>query len=413
MPSKANPNVLDVLLDRGFVKDVSNLDGLRETLRNPTVVYYGCDATARSFHVGNQVGMMTLAWLQRFGHRPIALMGGGTTMVGDPSGRSAERPIMSRDDIAANAERLKPQFARFIDFGAGAMMLDNSEWLLLLKLIDFLRDVGSKFTVNHMLAHETYRVRLEQGGLSFLEFSYQLLQAYDYLYQYRNYDCRFQVGGSDQWANILAGVDLVRRAEGVEVFGLVWPLITTSSGAKMGKTATGAVWLDPNLLSPYEYYQFWINTDDADVGRFLALFTFLPMEDVQRLGGLEGAELRVAKEELAMEVTTIVHGAEAAEKARAASRALFDGQGEPEDVPTATLSRERLGDGLPVTDLVYEVGLRSSKRDVRRLIEDGGLSVDGARVESVEHAIRPDDFANGSSILLKAGKKNFLRVVLN
>jgi tyrosyl-tRNA synthetase len=356
--------------------------------------------------------MMTLAWLQKYGHRPIALMGGGTTMVGDPSGRTSERPIMTREAIAANAERLRPQFARFVDFDQGAMMLDNSDWLLGLDLIDFLRDVGSKFTINHMLAHETYKVRLEQGGLSFLELSYQLLQAYDFLHLFRTCECAFQVGGSDQWANILAGVDLIRRSERTEAFGLVWPLITTSSGAKMGKTADGAVWLDPDLLSPYEYYQFWINTEDADVERFLALFTFLPMEDVKRLGAFEGADLREAKEKLAFEVTTIVHGPEAAEQARAASRALFGGRGSLEAAPSTSISRSRLEGGINVADLVTETGLFPSKREARRQIAEGGLSLNGARIDSSDRLVGVSDLDGNAGLLLRAGKKKYLRVFL-
>lgn len=404
--------VLDVLVERGFVKDVSNLDGLRDLLQAPATVYYGCDATAVSFHVGNQVGMMTMAWLQRYGHHPIALMGGGTTMVGDPSGRTAERPIMSQEAIAANAARLRMQFGGFIDFDRGATLLDNSAWLLDLNLVDFLRDVGSKFTVNHMLAHETYRVRLEQGGLSFLEFSYQLLQAYDFLHLFRTSYCRFQIGGSDQWANILAGVDLIRRSEASEAFALVWPLVTTSSGAKMGKTAAGAVWLDPDLLSPYEYYQFWMNTDDADVERFLALFTFLPMPEVRRLGSRQGADLRDSKEVLAYEATSIVHGVEQAESARQTSHALFAGEGSVESAPGVELKRSVLEGGLKVIDLTTEAGLCPSKREAMRQIKAGGLSVNGNRIESPDTTLTLADANQEGVLLLRSGKKKYLLVRL-
>lgn len=403
-------NVLDVLVERGFVKDVSDMDGLRRLLETPAVVYYGCDATATSFHVGNQVGMMTLAWLQRYGHTPIVLMGGGTTMVGDPSDKMAQRPIMSQEAIAANVERLRPQFSRFVDFSAGALMLDNSSWLLPLKLIDFLREIGSRFSVNRMLSHETYRSRLEHGGLTFLEFTYQLLQAYDFLHLYRSEGCRIQVGGSDQWGNIVAGVDLIRRSEGVEAFGLVWPLITTSGGAKMGKTASGAVWLDPSLLSPYDYYQFWINTEDADVERFLALFTFLPMEEIKRIGSLEGADLRRAKEILAFEATSIVHGEQAAREAQAASRALFSIGEVPDGAPTVEYDRDRLMQGIGVLDFVTEVGLIESKREARRIIEQGGLTLNGSPVQSPDRALGPADLNGGDSLLLRVGKKRYLRV---
>jgi tyrosyl-tRNA synthetase len=290
------------------------------------------------------------------------------------------------------------------------MILDNSEWLLPLNLVEFLRDVGSKFTVNHMLAHETYRVRLEQGGLSFLEFSYQLLQAYDFLHLFRHHDCDFQVGGSDQWANILAGVDLIRRTDQKEAFALVWPLITTSSGAKMGKTAAGAVWLNHELLPVYDYYQFWINTEDADVERFLALFTFLPMHDIKRLAALPGAEIREAKEVLAFEATTIVHGREAAEEARRTSHALFGGDGSIVSAPSANFPRERFESGIGVVDLAHEVGLFASRREARRKIDEGGLTVNGRRVANQE-MIRLEDLATDQSLLLRAGKKHYLRVL--
>jgi len=411
-PDSSSANVLDVLTERGFVKDVTNVDELRRLLETPTVVYWGCDATATSFHVGNQVGMMAMAWLQKFGHRPIILMGGGTTMVGDPSGKSSERPIMSREQILANEERLRPQFERFVSFADGALMLDNSDWLLGLNLIEFLRDVGSRVTVNHMLGHETYRTRLEQGGLSFLEFSYQLLQAFDFLHLFREYSCRLQVGGSDQWANILAGVDLVRRAESAETFALVWPLLTTSGGAKMGKSVSGAVWLDGSLLSPYEYYQFWINVDDADVERFLAIFTFISMNEVRQLGSLTGERLREAKERLALEATTVVHGVEAAAEARRTSQALFRGEGgAAAAVPTSEFSRGRLEDGVTIADLAVEVGLCTSKRDASRRIAEGGLYLNDAAVGSFDRLVTVADLDSNAGLMLRSGKKRYLRVV--
>jgi tyrosyl-tRNA synthetase len=398
-----NRNVLDVLYERGFVKDISSEENLRRLLDQPTSVYFGCDATASSFHVGNQVGMMALAWFQRCGHRPIIVMGGGTTMVGDPSGRSSERPMLSPSEIDTNVRRLRRQFARFVDFDRGASQVDNADWLVALNLVEFLRDVGSKFSVNQMLAHETYKVRLDAGGLTMLELSYQLLQAYDFLHLYRTDGCRLQIGGSDQWANILAGVDLIRKSESAQAFALVWPLITTSSGAKMGKTAARAVWMDREQLSPYEYYQFWINTEDADVERFLALFTFLPMHEVQRLASLQGADLRSAKETLAFEVTAIVHGQDEAERARAASRVLF-GTVNAEPEPTHALPAERFAMGLGLIDLVVEIGLISSKREARRLLEQGGLSLNGQTISS-DRPVTSEDLSGKGRLTIRAGKK--------
>lgn len=414
--SARSANVLDVLCERGFVKQTSDdperLE-LRRLLENPTVVYYGCDATAESFHIGNQVGMMMLAWLQRYGHVPIALLGGGTTMVGDPTGRDSMRPIMTREDIVENGVRLRLQFERFIDFESGAVFLDNSAWLLKLNLIEFLRDVGTKFTVNDMLKQDAYRDRLDQkGGLSFLEFSYQLLQGYDFLHLFRGYGCRLQIGGSDQWANILAGHDLIKRAEGEDAFALTWPLITTASGEKMGKSKrTGSVWLDSAKLSPYDYYQFWINTDDANVEQFLAMFTFLPMDEVRSLAGASGADLRRAKERLALEVTTIVHGAAAAEAARQTSAALFRGGGSLDSAPTVEIQASRLDSELSIVDLITDVGLVPSKREATRRIQGGGIYFNGERVTSTDQVVDRSDLSDNREVLLRSGKKQHLRVV--
>ncbi len=404
-------NVLDILEERGFVKDASDLEGLRRALERPIAVYCGYDATAESLHVGNQMGLMALAWLQRFGHRPIALMGGGTTMVGDPSGKSAERPMLTREAIEENVARLKPQLEPFVRFDQGGLLLNNADWLLDLRLVPFLRDIGSRFTINHMLAHETYRMRLEQGGLSFLEFSYQLLQGYDFLHLFRTQECLLQLGGSDQWANILAGVDLIRRMEGVQAFALVTPLLTTAGGQKMGKSEQGAVWLNPQLLSPYEYFQFWMNVEDADVERFLAIYTFLPMEKVRELGALKDADVRQAKEILAVEVTAIVHGRAEAETALATSRALFSGEGEAADAPTTDISKDAVGGGLNAVDLLTEMGLVSSRREARRLIDQGGLSIGGKPVASPDESLVPAYIQPDSeSALLRVGKKRYRRV---
>jgi tyrosyl-tRNA synthetase len=403
-------NVLDVLYERGFVKDVSDEEGLRRVLVRPTTVYCGYDPTGTSLHVGNLISMMMLAWMQRYGHRPIVVLGGGTAMVGDPSGRFEERPILTSEQIQRNLEALRPQFERVIKFDAGALLLNNADWLLPLNLIEFLRDIGSRFSVNQMLSHETYRTRLERGGLSFLEFSYQLLQAYDFLHLYRQYGCVLQIGASDQWANILAGVDLIRRIERAEAFALVSELLTMAGGRKMSKSEGAAIWLSPELTSPYEYYQFWINVDDRDVERFLALFTFLPMDEVRRLASLEGAALRQAKEVLAFEATAIIHGVAAAEQARAASRALFTGEGPLEVAPTVEVSRAQLERGVRVADLLAEIGLVASKREARRVIEQGGVSVNGIRVTAADQLVTLAQLGEDSALLIRVGKKLRQRV---
>ncbi len=375
------------------------------------MVYAGYDATAPSLTIGNQVTLMMLAWLQRCGHSPIALLGGGTTMVGDPSGRTKERPILRPEDISANLDRLRPQVSRFINFGSGALLLDNSDWLLPLSLIDFLRDIGSKFNVHQMLGFETYRTRLEHG-LTFLEFSYQLLQAYDFLELYRKQACVLQVGGSDQWPNILAGVDLIRKLERKEAYALVCPLITLPGGAKISKSEGGAVFLSSELTSPYDYYQYWINVEDAEVERLLAIFTFLPMDEVRRLGQLEGADLRHAKEVLAYEVTTIVHGEAAAEAAKQASEALFRGGDIAADAPSADFPLVRIQTGVSIVDLIAEVGLvaNGSRREARRQIEQGGVSLNGETVDSIQRAVTGEDLNSEGSLLLRLGRKRFLRV---
>jgi tyrosyl-tRNA synthetase len=407
-------NVYDILAERGFIYQVTDEAALRAALEQPITLYCGYDVTSTSLQVGNMVSVMMLAHMQRAGHRPIALVGAGTTMIGDPTGKTQARPILTKDEIATNQECIKAQLARFLDFGGGrALMANNADWLTKLNYIDFLREIGRHFSVNEMLAAETYRQRLETG-LTFLEFNYRLLQAYDFLYLFRNYQCLLQLGGSDQWGNITAGVDLVRREEGKQIFGLVCPLLTTASGAKMGKTEQGAVYLSPERTSPYEFYQFWINTEDADVGRFLAIFTFLPMDEVRALGALQGAETRRGKEVLALEVTTMVHGRQAAEEAREASRALF-GPGRPtgaaaEAIPTTTVPKARFEQGILVVDLFTEVGLTRSRSDARRLMEQGGVYVNEKRIDSVEAAVTAADLENGE-VLLRSGKKKYHRVV--
>ena len=405
-------SVLDILRERGFIEQVSNEADLRQALEQPLTFYNGYDPTARSFHVGNLVTIMALAHMQRAGHRPIALVGGGTGMVGDPSGHSEMRRLLSVEQIQSNVDAQKKQLQRFIDFGPDkAVILNNAEWLCKLNYVEFLRDIGRHFSVNRMLAAETYKIRYENDSLSFLEFNYQLFQAYDYLYLYRNLGCTLQLGGNDQWGNILAGVDLIRRVEGVEVYALTYPLLTTSSGAKMGKTAQGAVWLDVELLSHYDFYQFWINTSDADVEKLFKIFTFLPIVEILQLASLPGAEIRQAKERLAYEVTSLVHGRQEAEKARDAARALFAGEGQGEAVPTTELNVNELAAGIPLTRLMQRVGLAKSLSDARRLIEQGGAYLNEQAVTSVDAVLTPQDISAGSA-LLRAGKKRYHRIVV-
>lgn len=398
-------HILDTLAERGFLEQMTDEQGLRTLFREPTTCYIGFDPTASSLHVGSMVPLMALAHLQRAGHRPIALLGAGTALIGDPSGKTEMRRMLTRADIDANAEGLRAQLAHFLDFDHGALLRNNADWLTPLNYIEFLRDVGVHFSVNRMLAAESYRQRLETG-LNFIEFNYMILQAYDFLVLCQREGCRVQLGGNDQWGNIVAGVDLTRRVEGKEVFGVTFPLITTSSGAKMGKTAQGAVWLSPERTTPYDFYQYWINTEDPDVGRFLGLFTFLPLDEVRRLGALEGAELRTAKEVLAFEVTRLLHGEGEAEKARTASRALFGGGGDLASVPTLVVDAARLAAGIEAFVLFAEAGLAKSRGEARRLIEQGGAYVNGEPVAAIDAKLGPSDFRDGVA-LLRAGKKKY------
>jgi len=404
-------NVYDVFKERGFIEQVTDEGKVYELLERKVTCYIGFDPTASSFHVGNLVPIMSLAHMQRHGHRPIALVGGGTGLVGDPSGKDEMRQIMSYEEINANAEGQKKQFSRFLDFSEGrALLLNNADWLTKLNYIDFLRDIGVHFSVNRMLATESVKIRLETG-LSFIEFNYQLLQAYDFWYLFKHYDCLIQMGGSDQWGNIVAGIDLIRRLEGKPAYGITFPLIMTADGKKMGKTEKGAIWLDPSRTSPYEYYQFWINTDDRDVKRFLALFTFLSMEEVEEYGGLKGAELRRAKEVLAFEATKIVHGEEEAKKAMDASRALFFQEDAQEDaIPTTIREKDEFIQGIPIFKLFEITHLCPSGSEARRLIQQGGAYINKKRVEKFDKLITLDDFDSKGTILLRAGKKKFHRI---
>ena len=403
-------NAFDILKERGFISQVTDEAAVREMFNaGPVTCYNGFDPTAESLHVGNLVPIMALAQLQRAGHRSIAILGGGTAMVGDPSGRTELRQLLSSEAIQGNIKKIQAQLSRYIDFDANAITLDNSEWLFNLSYIDFLREIGRHFSVNRMLAAEAYRIRLE-SGLSFLEFNYQILQAYDYLILFRKYGCRLQMGGDEQWGNILAGTELIRRVEGADVHAVTFPLVTTADGKKMGKTAAGAVWLDAQRLSPYDFYQYWINIDDPDVERFLGLFTFLPMEQVRQLGSLEGAELRKAKEVLAFETTRITHGDDAAEKARAASRAAFGGGSEISELPTFRVSSDLLNSGLTALNLFANV-MDVSKGEARRLIQQGGAYLNDRRVENAEESLKRELLDN-DPLILRAGKKKIYRVVM-
>jgi tyrosyl-tRNA synthetase len=406
-------NIYDTLQERGFIEDVTDVDGLRDLLGSKKITcYIGFDPTASSFHVGSLVPIMSLVHMQQAGHRPIPLLGGGTVLVGDPSGKTETRQLITLEEVAENAKGIKKQLSAYLDFSEGkALLLNNADWLVPLNYIEFLRDIGKHFSVNRMLTAESYRSRLE-SGLNFVEFNYMLLQSYDFLHLYREHKCLLQMGGSDQWGNIVAGADLIRRVEGGTAYGMVFPLITTASGDKMGKTAQGAIWLDPELTSPYEYYQYWVNTDDRDVERFLALFTLLPLEEVKRYGQLTGADLREAKEVLAYETTKITHGEAEAKKAREASHMAFGNkEGSLDAMPTTSLQKKRIKQGITAWELFAETGLCASKGEARRLISQGGAYVNGSRLKGIDEVITEEHIREGT-IILRAGKKRYHRVVL-
>ena len=406
-------NVFDTLQARGFVQQVTHPEVLRQRLSTERMTFYiGYDPTARSLHIGNLLTIMAMVHMQRAGHRPLVIVGGGTAMVGDPSGKTEMRQMLSQDTIAQNAQALRAQLQRYLSLAGenGAIVVNNADWLAELKYIDFLRDIGRHFSVNRMLTFEAYKQRMETG-LSFLEFNYQLLQAYDFLVLFQRYSCVLQMGGDDQWGNMVAGVDLIRRVADGEAFALTFPLLTTASGQKMGKTAAGAVWLDAALTSPYAFYQFWINVDDRDVQRFLNYYTLLPLEEITRLGALQGAALRQAKEVLAFEVTALTHGVDAARAAQNAAHALFDGEGELAGVPETAMPQMRLAAGVPVVDLFVETGLAASKSAARRLIQQGGASLNGTRLANLEAVVTSADLHDGA-LLLRAGKKHYHRVVV-
>ena len=399
-------NVFDTLKETGFIAQCTNEKELRELFDKERVTFYiGFDPTADSLHAGHFIALMAMAHMQRAGHRPICLVGGGTGTVGDPSGRTDMRKMLTDEDIEHNCECFKKQIARFIDFSDDkAIMVNNGDWLRKLNYIDLLRDVGACFTVNRMLAAECYKQRWEKG-LTFLEFNYMVMQAYDFLELNRRYGCKLEMGGDDQWSNIIAGVELNRRKNNVAVYGLTNKLLTKSDGKKMGKTAGGALWLDAEKTSPYEFYQYWRNVDDADVEKCLSLLTFLPMEEVHRLGSLEGSAINEAKTVLAYEVTKIVHGEEEANKAKKAAEALFGGAGSTQDMPTVAAET-----GKKLLDVLTAGKVFASKSEGRRLIQQNGLSLNDAKVTDVDYILQESDFKDGEAIV-KKGKKKYFKLV--
>lgn len=406
---------ITVMIERGFLADCTDYQGLDEAFAAGVVpAYIGYDATAKSLHVGHLMNIMVLRWLQKCGGKPITLMGGGTTKVGDPSFRSDERPLLDDAAINSNIDGMQQVFAKYLSYGDGdtdAMMLNNAEWLDGLNYLSFLRDIGRHFSVNRMLSFESVKSRLDrEQSLSFLEFNYMILQAYDFLELNRRYGCVLQMGGSDQWGNIVNGIDLTRRVLDHEIYGMTTPLLTTSDGRKMGKSQGGAIWLNGDMLSPYEFWQFWRNTTDADTGKFLKIFTELPVEECNRLGALEGSEINAAKIILANEVTTLLHGADAAIAAEATAREVFEKGGVGDDLPTLTLSVDDLGDGMSIVQIFVKAGLAGSGKEAKRLFADGGAKMNDESMANAGLMVTADMLV--APIKLSAGKKRHALVQL-
>lgn len=401
-------NVFDILKERGFIQQATHEEEIRELLGSQSVTFYiGFDATADSLTAGHFLTLMAMMHLQKAGHRPIALLGGGTTMIGDPSGKSDMRNMMTKETIAQNAKRFQQQLEHFIDFDDNrAMIVNNADWLLELNYIDFLREIGVHFSVNKMLTAECYKQRMEKG-LTFFEFNYMLMQSYDFLKLHQLYDCCLEFGGNDQWSNILGGVELIRRKEQKPAYGLTFPLLTTSDGKKMGKTMKGAIWLDPNKTSPYEFYQYWRNIEDQKVGECLALLTFLPMEEVRALAALQGEKINEAKQVLAYEVTRIVHGKEAAEAAKEAARSLFGGNMQTENLPTTSYTAKQFSEGLDLITLLVDGKLASSRSDARRTIVQGGITVNEQRITDFNRIFTENDLNAEGTLLIRKGKKTY------
>ena len=406
-------NVFDVLKERGFIAQLTHEASIAELLEKQKVTFYiGFDPTADSLHVGHFLQMMVMAHMQRAGHRPIAIIGDGTAMVGDPTGKSDMRRMMTREEILNNAENFKRQMSKFIDFSDGkALMVNNGDWLLELNYVEFLRNIGVHFSVNRMLTAECFRSRLERG-LTFIEFNYMLMQSYDFLVLSQKYGCNMQLGGDDQWSNIISGVDLIRRVEGKEAYGMTFTLLTTSEGKKMGKTEKGALWLDAEKTSPFEFYQYWRNVDDQDVIKCLKLLTFLPMAEISKLAALKDEQINEAKKVLAFEVTRLVHGEDEAVKAGHLAEALFGKGGSTENMPSTEIDRKEISNGINILDLLVKTGLSPSKAEARRLIQQGGIHAGEIKVETPEYMVNGQSF-DGNELILKKGKKTYHKVILS
>ena len=405
--------IYEELVARGLIAQVTNEEEIREMVNNGKATFYiGFDCTADSLHVGHFMALCLMKRLQMAGNKPIALIGDGTTLIGDPSGRTDMRQMLTEDAIKHNAECFKRQMEKFIDFSDGkALMLYNSEWLKPLNYIEMLREVGACFSVNNMLRAECYKQRMEKG-LSFLEFNYMIMQSYDFYYMFQHYGCNMQFGGNDQWSNMLGGTELIRKKLGKDAHAMTITLLLNSEGKKMGKTASGAVWLDPNKTSPFEFFQYWRNVDDADVLKCIRMLTFLPLEEVDKMAGWEGSQLNEAKEILAYELTKLVHGEEDAEKAKAASKALFAGGGDTEHMPTTELTNDDFGGGsIDVLTLLVKCGLAASKGEARRLVQQGGVTVNDEKVTAIETTFGCEQFT-GDGVVIKKGKKVFHKAVL-
>ncbi|MHB1454017.1 MAG: tyrosine--tRNA ligase [Saccharofermentanales bacterium] len=404
-------NVFDTLAERGFIAQVTDEEAVKRLMAEEQVTFYiGFDPTADSLHVGHFVALMVMAHMQRAGHRPIALLGGGTAMVGDPSGKTDMRRMMTVETIEHNAGRFKAQMSKLVDFSeGGAEMVNNKDWLMKLNYVEFLRDVGAHFSVNRMLAAECFKQRLEKG-LSFLEFNYMLMQGYDFYYLYKNKHCMMQLGGDDQWSNILGGIDLVRKKDAKEVYGMTFKLLTTSEGKKMGKTEKGAVWLDSEKTSPFDFYQYWRNTSDPDVVNCMKLLTFIPMEEVDAYARLKDEQINEAKKRLAYEVTLIVHGEEEAARCRDQAQALFSAGGRSDDMPTTILSDEEKSAGIGILDLMLRAGLIPSKSEGRRLVMQGGVFLNDAAVGDPAMLVSEQSFTGGE-VILRKGKKVYHRIM--
>ena len=405
-------NIYDELVARGLIAQVTNEDEIREMVNNGKATFYiGFDCTADSLHVGHFMALCLMKRLQMAGNKPIALIGDGTTLIGDPSGRSDMRQMLTEETIAHNAECFKRQMEKFIDFSDGkALMLRNSAWLKPLNYIDVLREVGACFSVNNMLRAECYKQRMEKG-LSFLEFNYMIMQSYDFYYMFQHYGCNMQFGGNDQWSNMLGGTELIRRKLGKDAHAMTITLLLNSEGKKMGKTASGAVWLDPNKTSPFEFYQYWRNVGDADVLKCIRMLTFLPLEQIEEMDKWEGSQLNRAKEILAYELTALVHGEEEAKAAEASSKALFGGNGNNENMPTTEITSEDLTDGMiDIMTALVKTGLCASKSEARRNIQQGGVSVNDTKISDISAAFSADALKEG--IIIKRGKKSFNKIIL-